>query len=264
LKTCLTHGIYWNMWNPCDIHSFIHRFILHLSTHLFVCQTYFQHMIFVCKMYNYEWTNFKWFSLVVRHMLNLWCTPRWGHVCVEIIYPWVFWKGKNTLELRWAKGCDLLISGVGKSHHHCLCGQKFQERNCGDIKGPITLECTYSDVNQWYEVNTFKDIGRKVNDELMPLWIVKIFRCIKSSKTWARKCQMMIGETRIQGSKEDRKMGLCMSRWARKGHCAKYLVKIPYITWSSPNLGNNFTCLLFSNKKLWMKDETNKKYFNGY
>jgi len=58
-------------------------------------------------------------------MLNLWCIPRWDHVCVEIIYPWVFWKGKNTLELRWAKGCDLPISGVGKGDHHCLCGQKL-------------------------------------------------------------------------------------------------------------------------------------------
>jgi hypothetical protein len=59
-------------------------------------------------------------------------------------------------------------------------------------------------------------------------------------------------------------MGLCMSRWTRKGHCAKHLVKIPYITWSSPNLGNNFRCLVSSNKELWMKDETNKKDFNGY
>ncbi len=55
---------------------------------------------------------------------------------------------KNTLELRWAKGCDLPISGVGKGDHHCLCGQKLQEKNCGDNKGPITLEGTYSDVNQ--------------------------------------------------------------------------------------------------------------------
>jgi hypothetical protein len=167
-----------SMW-----HSFIHRFILHLSTHLFVWQTY-------------EWMDFAWFSLVIRQMLNLWCIPRWGHVCVEIIFPWFFWKGKNTLELRWVKGCDLPISAVWKGDHHYLCGQKFQKRNCGDIKGPITLECTYNDVNQWYEVNTFKDMGRKVNDELMPLGIIKIFRCIKSSKTWARKCQMMIGETK--------------------------------------------------------------------
>ncbi len=107
-----------------------------------------------------------------------------------------FEKGKNILELRWAKGCDLPISGVGKGDHHCLCGQKLQEKNCGDNKGPITLESTYSDVNQWYEVNTFKDMGKKVNDELMPSWIVKIFKCIKSSKIWARKCEMMIGETR--------------------------------------------------------------------
>ncbi len=30
---------------------FIHRFIPHLSTHLSMCQMCFQHMIFVCKMY---------------------------------------------------------------------------------------------------------------------------------------------------------------------------------------------------------------------
>jgi hypothetical protein len=32
-------------------HSFIHRFIFHPSTHLSMYQTCFQHMIFVCKMY---------------------------------------------------------------------------------------------------------------------------------------------------------------------------------------------------------------------
>jgi len=32
-------------------HLFIHRFIFHLSTHLSMCQTCFQRMIFVCKMY---------------------------------------------------------------------------------------------------------------------------------------------------------------------------------------------------------------------
>jgi hypothetical protein len=57
-------------------HSFIHRFILHSSIHLSMCQTCFQHMTFACKMYKtYEWTNFARFSLVFCHMLNLWCIP---------------------------------------------------------------------------------------------------------------------------------------------------------------------------------------------
>jgi hypothetical protein len=34
-------------------HSFIHRFILHSSTHLFVCQMCFQLMVFVHKMYEF-------------------------------------------------------------------------------------------------------------------------------------------------------------------------------------------------------------------
>jgi hypothetical protein len=33
--------------------SFIHKFILYPSTHLFMCQTCFQCMIFVCKMYKF-------------------------------------------------------------------------------------------------------------------------------------------------------------------------------------------------------------------
>jgi len=36
--------------------SFIHKFVLYSSTHLFMCQTCFQCMIFVCKMYNL-WMN---------------------------------------------------------------------------------------------------------------------------------------------------------------------------------------------------------------
>ncbi len=67
------------------------------------------------------------------------------------------------------------ISGVGKNDHYCLCEQTLQERNSGDNKGPIILECTHSDVNQWYEIDTFEDMGKKINDELMPFRIVKIF-----------------------------------------------------------------------------------------
>jgi hypothetical protein len=37
------------MQNSCDIRS-INRFIFHLSTHLFIYQTCFQCIIFMCKM----------------------------------------------------------------------------------------------------------------------------------------------------------------------------------------------------------------------
>jgi len=43
-----TH-IYWKMWNLW--HLFIHRFVFHPSTHLFVCQSYVQRIIFMSKMY---------------------------------------------------------------------------------------------------------------------------------------------------------------------------------------------------------------------
>jgi hypothetical protein len=58
---CTSHIkiVYWkHIWNTDSLedskimwHFFIHRFVLHLSTHLFMCQTCFQCMIFMCKMY---------------------------------------------------------------------------------------------------------------------------------------------------------------------------------------------------------------------
>ncbi len=45
----------WHMDLSKDVkfmwHLFIHKFILHMSTHLSMCQICFQCMIFVCKMY---------------------------------------------------------------------------------------------------------------------------------------------------------------------------------------------------------------------
>jgi hypothetical protein len=44
------------MWNSCDIYSFVN---LYFITHLFVCQTCFQCMIFMCETYEpmNEWTS---------------------------------------------------------------------------------------------------------------------------------------------------------------------------------------------------------------
>jgi hypothetical protein len=50
LKTRFTHEFI----ERCESHArhlFIHRLVLHSSTHLSVCQTCFQRIIFVCKMY---------------------------------------------------------------------------------------------------------------------------------------------------------------------------------------------------------------------
>jgi hypothetical protein len=51
--------VYWKQIWKIDLledakfvwHSFIHKFILHSSTHLSMCQTCFQHIIFMHKMY---------------------------------------------------------------------------------------------------------------------------------------------------------------------------------------------------------------------
>jgi hypothetical protein len=48
--------------------SFIHRFILHLSTHLFLCQTCFQHMIFTCKCMNLWMNEFHSMILIINSM----------------------------------------------------------------------------------------------------------------------------------------------------------------------------------------------------
>jgi len=54
-------------------HLFIHKFVFHLSTHLSMCQTCFQHMIFMCKIYEPMNQRNSHLLLLIRHMLNLWC-----------------------------------------------------------------------------------------------------------------------------------------------------------------------------------------------
>ncbi len=76
-----------NLWEDVELmcHLFIHWFVFHLSTHLSMCQMCFQHIIFVCKMYELmnEWTNFARFSLLIHYMLNLWCATLNLHYAMQ-------------------------------------------------------------------------------------------------------------------------------------------------------------------------------------
>jgi hypothetical protein len=59
------------MWNLCDICSFIgsnfiHQHIYHMSN------VFSMYNICVKNVRTYAWMNFTWFSLLIRHVLNLW------------------------------------------------------------------------------------------------------------------------------------------------------------------------------------------------
>jgi len=61
-------------------HLFIHRFILR-SQHIYcVLNMFSTHDIHVLNVQTYEWMNFAWFSLLIRHLLNLWFSV-WMYRC---------------------------------------------------------------------------------------------------------------------------------------------------------------------------------------
>jgi len=63
--------IYRKMKNSFDIHSFIGSYFN--CQHIYFCQTCFQHMICMCKMYEFMNEQITPFSLLIHCMLKLWC-----------------------------------------------------------------------------------------------------------------------------------------------------------------------------------------------
>ncbi len=64
--------IYWKMQNSCDICSFISWYFI--CQHIYLCVKCVFNAWYSCVICMNLWMNeFAWFSLLICHMLNLWC-----------------------------------------------------------------------------------------------------------------------------------------------------------------------------------------------
>jgi len=76
-------------------HLFIHKFVLHLLTHLSLSNVFSTHDIRAENIWTYEWMNVTWFSLLICHMLNLWLITKMEQKYIVIVLSnWYefFWE----------------------------------------------------------------------------------------------------------------------------------------------------------------------------